>query len=392
MTDVSTRLAKRLKRQVRGKTRQSFAVTLPGFEKITAAELSSLPLSDPSLTIEHGGISLNTKLADLMQANLHLRTANRLLMRIGQFKAENFAALEKRLQHIPWELFFCRNHNVQIKASCQRSRLYHRHAIAQRVSQSIARRRELMLPGPDKRFDQAVYVRVHNNRLTFSLDSSGKPLYKRGLKGHSGPAPLRETMAAAVLQLAQYNPLKPLIDPMCGAGSFSLEAAMMLKNMPAGLHRQFALESWPAFQPKQLDYFRQIAHDNLIHVTTPTIHASDSNMNAVNALLRSVQDHHLSDALTVQKKNFFDIDPSRLTSERGLVVLNPPYGIRLGQPHRRDSFYSELVGKLKDCYRGWCVALLIPPNALKRIRPLRLKSLQLNHGGLTVYLCHGRLS
>jgi putative N6-adenine-specific DNA methylase len=391
LTDATPAFAKRVKRQVSGKFRQSFIVTAPGLEKLTAAKLSTLPISDPLLTIQYGGISFNTKLKDVMLANLHLRTANRILLRLVKFNVDNFYTLEKKLADFPWELFLYQNQDVSINVTCRQSRLYHSKAVSQRVYQSIIERQKFMVPGSNNLSHQTLFVRINNNRLILSLDSSGEPLYKRGLKGHGGTAPLRETLAVAILQIAGYDPKKPLVDPMCGVGSFSLEAAMIAKKMAAGLHRKFAFESWPAFQSKQWEYLKQNAQKSVIQLPQPTIFASDHDQRATNALSDSIKKHHLTDVINVTTKDFFELTPEDCTSRKGLVVLNPPYGIRLGINHSPDRFFPKIIHKLKSDYKGWRIALLAPQNTSKKMRPFFLKSFDFFHGGLTIRLLYGKI-
>ena len=391
MTGKHTAFAKRIKRQVSGKLRECFVVTTLGFEKLVKADLATLPLSNPKSKIQPGGICFQGKLADLMLANLHLRIATRILMRLDTFKAENFFELSRKLAAIPWELFLYRNQPVTIKVTSHHSRLYHSQAVAMRINQSISDRQMAMRPCATKLSDQKLFIRILKNRLTLSLDSSGEALYKRGLKPHGGLAPLRETFAAAILKLAGYHQDKPLLDPMCGTGSFSLEAAMIAKKIAPGLQRQFAFSRWPAFQPKRWTYFLNEAQSTIVQRNHPTIFASDNDQKTTDTLLDCVKKHKLKDAIEVQNKNFFDLKPNDWTRRKGLVVINPPYGLRLNKGSNINLFLSELIDKLASDYKGWQVALLVPHQEANRMRPLALKTYRLIHGGLNVLLFYGRI-
>ena len=391
MTGKHTAFAKRIKRQVNGKLRECFVVTTLGFEKLVEAELATLPLSNPDSKIQPGGICIQGKLADLMLANLHLRIATRILMRLDTFKAEGFFELSRKLAAIPWELYLYRNQTVTVKVTSHHSRLYHSQAVAKRISQSISDRQTAMMPGATKLSDQKLFIRILKNRVTLSLDSSGESLYKRGLKPHGGLAPLRETFAAAILKLAGYHQDKPLLDPMCGTGSFSLEAAMIAKKIAPGLQRQFAFSHWPAFQPKRWTYLLNEAQSAIVQRNHPTIFASDDDQKTTDTLLDCVKKDKLKDTIAVQNKNFFDLKPSDWTRHKGLVVINPPYGLRLNKGLNINLFLSELVDKLSSDYKGWRVALLVPHHAANRIRPLALKTYRLIHGGQNVLLFYGRI-
>lgn len=392
MTDENPAFKKRVKRQVSGKSRECFVATAPGFEKLAGTELTTLPLSDTSIKIQPGGVSFNGKLIDLMHANLHLRIANRILMRLVTFRAEGLYELQRKLTHIPWEIYLHQGQNVNIHVTSRHSRLYHSKAIAQRINQSITDRQMTMVSGPGHRSNQQIFVRLLNNRVTISIDSSGDPLFKRGLKNHGGTAPLRETLAAAVLQIAGYSPEMPLLDPMCGSGSFSIEAAMMAKNMAAGMHRQFAFTDWPAFQPKRWAHLNKVARHMVTRLPHPTIIASDKSSKAVNSLSNCISTHHLADAVQVRKMDFFDLKPMDWTHQKGLLVLNPPYGVRLSKEQDTNAFFSKLAHKLRNDFGGWQVALLVPESAAKRTRQLALKSFRIVHGGLTIFLFFGKIS
>ncbi len=392
MTEERPAHFKRIKRHVIGKHRECFVIAVPGLEKLAGDELSSLPLSAPSHHTQSGGVHFDGNLADVMAVNLHHRTGIRVLMRLQTFKVEGLAQLQRKLAAVPWELYLYRGQKTHIHVTSRHSRLYHSHAISQRISQSIAAKQAEMLPPSSDPTEQHLFVRLVDNRLTLSIDTSGDPLYKRGLKQHGGAAPLRETLAAAVLKMAGFTPNTPLIDPMCGTGSFALEAAMVAKNMAPGLKRQFAFTGWPAFQPKRWRYLRQAALQKVSQVAHTNIFASDDDENAVIALNDCLKIHNLTDAAGVRKKNFFDIMPADLPSRKGLVVLNPPYGVRLGQPNDIKNFWSQLARKLALDFKKWRVAVLTPPSVVKNVRPLSLKSFRFSHGGLNIYLFWGMIN
>ncbi len=392
MTEAKQAHFKRIRRQVIGKHRECFLIALPGLEKLTGNELSTIHISKPDYQIQSGGVRFDGNLADVMSVNLYHRTGIRVLMRLGTFKVEGLSQLQRKLTEIPWELFLYRGQNAHVQVTSRHSRLFHSDAIAQRISQSIAgKQAEMPCPSSDP-IDQHLFVRLINNRLTLSLDTSGAPLYKRGLKQHGGAAPLRETLAAAILKTADYSPNRPLLDPMCGTGSFALEAAMISKNMAPGLKRHFAFSGWPAFQPKRWRYLQQSALQKVEQIKHANIFASDFDEKAVINLNNCLKIHNLTDAVRVQRKNFFDILPTDLPAQKGLVVLNPPYGVRLGQPDDIKYFWPQLARKLTTDFRGWRVAMLIPSYAVKTIRPLALKSFRLNHGGINIYLFWGMIS
>ena len=274
-------LTKRIKRHVIGRRRDYFAVTTPGFESLCLNELQSSVPDHQEASADTGGVAFKGRLQECYLANLNLRTANRILMRIETVDATSFSQLQKKLSDIPWELFLKVDQVLQTHATTRHCRLYHTGAISERILKSIEARkknREFMVSDEKSpSLTQNIYVRGVDDRFTVSIDSSGESLYKRGLKQHTGTAPLRETLAAASLSLAGYSGKEPLIDPMCGAGTYSLEAALMVKKIPPGWFREFAFMQWPAYRTKRFEYLKRHFEDDFVQPDKPVIFASDKN-------------------------------------------------------------------------------------------------------------------
>ena len=387
---------KRLKRHVVGRVREYFAVTAPGLEKLCRQELEALPLSAKEMRETTGGVSFNGRLADCFAANLHLRTANRVLMRIDEFKAPGFGRFEQKIAGIPWEIFLPCGSPVTIRVTTRHCRLHHSQALAERVTDGVRRRladHAPQVPAAGKaQPPQRIFLRGVDDRFVVSLDSSGDNLYRRGIKTRGAAAPLRETLAAAVLKIAGYVPGEPLIDPMCGAGTFSLEAAMAAMNMPAGRFRNFAFETWPAFQPQRWAFIRTEAEKAETVPSKPMIFASDRQGAAVNRLSRIVHQFDFSGAVTVSRSDFFEVSPSGLSGLPGLVVVNPPYGRRLGTRQESREMVVRICRHLQSAYKGWKYALLVPE---KRVAEKILKSgmaTTIAHGGLKLTLLTGKIS
>ncbi len=242
-------LSKRIKRHVIGRRHNFFVATSPGFEPVCLQELLKLKPAASEACVTPGGVEFEGRLDDCYLANLNLRSANRILMRIHTFKSSNFRKLEKKLGDIPWELYLHAGRVPKVHVSTKHCRLRHSGAITERFRTTIAaqlsRFESVKKITKIASAEQNIYVRGIDDRFTVSIDSSGDLLYKRGLKKHAGKAPLRETLAAAALLLAGYDGRDPLLDPMCGSGTFSLEGALMAKRIPAGWLRDFAFMGWP---------------------------------------------------------------------------------------------------------------------------------------------------
>lgn len=382
---------KRLRRHVTGRARDYYVVTTPGFETLCHRELVGLGLDRRAMTVESGGISFRGRLVDCQRANLNLRTATRVLMRVDSFTATNLRRLEKNADRIAWELFFSAGGLPGMKVSSHRSRLYHTAAIAQMITGSIERRlmqegRALPVAVP-----QTLFVRVVEDRFTLSLDSSGDPLYKRGFKPGPARAPIRETLAAAMLMSAAYDPRRPLVDPMSGSGTFSLEAAMLAKQIPPGINREFAFMGWPAYIENQWTFLKREAESKVQELERPRIFASDMDPGACEHLTQTIVRNGLSDAIAVGQKDFFDCRADHYGNHPGLVVINPPYGIRLGSYRQADDLFTAICRHLKAYFYGWTVALITPNHELARQVPFASRHLPMIHGGLKLSLVIGAI-
>lgn len=384
-------LERQIKRHIIGARHACYATTLPGFETICRQELAALLNTLEIEKTDTGGVAFNGRLTDLYLANLHLRTAGRILLRIDAFKATNFSQLVKKTAGMAWARYLPSGAVPACKVATHRSRLYHSQAVHQRITEAIAGYWQSMGIIAGEGMGQTLYVRIQNDQVTLSLDSSGANLYQRGLKRHGGKAPLRETTAAAILLAAGYGPEMPLMDPMCGAGTFSLEAALMVKAKAPGMQRDFAFMQWPAFKPPQWRHLKKEAMQTEQSPPQPLIWASDASHQACTDLNRCTEAHGLQDTVRVRPIDFFDLNPAAIHSDPGLVVLNPPYGRRLSPQGQLKNFYRQLSNKLKRDYVGWRVALLAPKGLLDNTFLASLKSRRLMHGGLTLTLVTGRL-
>ncbi|MGW8188174.1 MAG: THUMP domain-containing class I SAM-dependent RNA methyltransferase [Desulfobacterales bacterium] len=374
-----------------------FAAVSPGLEPLCLRELKALSLAPSEGRTAEGGVSFNGRLSDGYLANLCLRTANRVLMRIAAFTASNFFTLEKKLAAIPWELYLYPGQPLRFNVTSRHSRLYHGVAIAERFQKVItARWVEVGVdpkPNHSAAFRQRLFIRVVDDRFAVSLDSSGYSLYRRGLKKQVTAAPLRETIAAAMLMLAGYSPPEPLIDPMCGAGSFSLEAAMQARNIPAGWFRDFAFSGWPAFAltHRRWKHIKDQCAQRIVDTGNAAIFAADIDPQACRALEENAANCGLSASIAVSNRDFFDLTPREFGIAPGLLIINPPFGRRMGSLKQSDALFQDLCKRLKAVWSGWRVAMVVPrKNLLKQI-PFPFSVQGIRHGGLRLYLTTGGL-
>ena len=389
-----TSLSKRIKRHVVGRIRSYFAVTAPGAEMLCWRELTALPLSVQDAQVVTGGVEFKGNLQDCYLANLHLRTANRILLRIHNFKASSFGQLETKAAEIPWELYLPFECTLQIHATTRHCRLYHTDAIGERLRQCISKC-GITTDGKGQKGGisngQKLFVRCVDDQFTISIDSSGEHLHKRGLKIHTGRAPLRETTAAAALMTAGYRGPGPVIDPMCGAGTFSLEAALIAKHIPPGWFREFAFMGWPSFRPQKWEYLKRSCEAQFADSRKPAIFASDKDPTACRRLAQRLAENCLDDVIQVVNQDFFELRPDDLTDRSGLVAINPPYGKRLENPSLSEQLFISICDRLKQEYNGWKVILIAPDRHLANKVPFRLEAYPFFHGGLRPVLMIGTI-
>lgn len=386
-------LEKQIRRHVVAQRHPFFAQSAPGFEAVCRHELHGLLPAIGDEVVARGGIAFTGHLLDLYRANLHLRTAGRLLLRIAEFRATNFEQLALKTGSITWAWYLPWGTLPRCRVTTHHSRLFHSGAVAVRIVDAIDRYWRLQGVAATPVPCQTLFVRMENDRAMLSLDSSGEHLYRRGVKHHRARAPLRETLAAAILLQAGYRPDMPLLDPMCGAGTFSLEAALMAKNMAPGLLREFAFTQWPAFRPRQWNHLKTEAQGACRRLSRPLIMASDIDRTACSDLHDCVDRHGLTDAVHVSCRDFFDLKPGDDCGDlrEGLVVLNPPYGLRLKAGRQVSALFRGIGLKLRTDFKGWNAAVLVPRPDLARHLPSQFTRTPFTHGGLAMLLMSGRI-
>lgn len=378
-------------------TLRCFAVASPGTEALVAAELRALPGAAQvrDVTEQPGGVEWSGDLATLYRANLHLRVASRILLRLGTVRATRFDELRRALAALPWRRFAPLDRTVPllVTASAQRCRLIHTGALAERAALAIgdaglevspirAEQAEALLP---ETVVLRVLLRGEADRFEVSVDTSGALLHLRGYRQDVTPAPLRETLAAALLLQAGFRGDEPLCDPMCGSGTLLLEAALLAKRRAPGLAsgRAFALQHWPGFDPGL--WRRLVDEARALERPLPRglIFGADRDPQAVQAALANARRAGLQDQVPIEVA---DVLRSRLPEgPPGLVLCNPPYGRRLGGPELSRLYRG--LGRFARSRPGWRLALLTTnPELAAQAGPLAARH-RLRNGGLLVHLC-----
>ncbi len=383
----SKALERRIRQHVIAAEHDFFAVVQPGFEKTACGELSGMGIH-PSGMLE-GGLEFSGRLETCYRVNIASRTVTRVLMRLADFHAENERVLSRRISSIPWELYLPAQGTIGINASSSSSRLYHTGLIAEAVEKGIRTRcTEYGIdPSYDSEFTQRIYVRIHDNRCTVSLDTTGEPLYRRGRKRYVSTAPLRETLASLILAEASFTEYPVLFDPMCGSGTFSLEAGEFMAGILPGMGRDFPFIRWPAFRPAAFNHMvKKLVEEHLPAPCPERIIAWDHDENAANIALRNIREAGLWGRVTVEKKDFL-IDVPEIPSDKPLlIIMNPPYGRRLDDGKIK-SLYGKIGEVIRQRYPEAGFAILVPGEEYESILGLTWdRKILFFNGGIPVGL------
>lgn len=342
-------------------------VTAPGLEAVTRAELQALGIATGNE--EAGAIAVTLTARDLYRANLHLRTASRVTVRLADFKALTFADVEKHARKVAWGTVVRAGSRVRFKVTCKKSRLYHSDAVAQRLMDAL----QLRVPGvvtvggiedEDEGGDEQLFIaRVFHDRVTLSADSSGPLLHRRGYRQALSKAPLRETLAAGMLLGAGWQGDTPLIDPMCGSGTIAIEGALIARRIAPGLRRRFAFEHWPTFEAAAWKAVRWEAEQDVLPASPVPIAASDRDAGALTAARSNAERAGVAADIVFEQKAVSALDAGPVP---GLVALNPPYGVRVGDKGPLRNLFAQLGNVLRAKAPGWTLAMLSADRDLER--------------------------
>ena len=330
MTNI-TPLDKRIKRQIIAKEHLFFAIVQPGFEEIAKSELEGLGINSFEPYIE-GGVEFNSKLNGCYTTNIQSRTINRILIRLTKFKAENFTKLKRRIAEFSWELYFTNDVNIKFSTYSKRSRLYHTDGIEEECLQGIKEKlNEYNINiSESSGNEQTVHIRIVDDICTISLDTTGDLLYKRGNKTLTSAAPIRETLAALILKASNIKKYETVIDPMCGSGTFSLEANDIFQDNYPNINRNFPFKYWPSFKQNNYDHLTKKIKEN--STSQPVrILASDINQKTLEIAEGNFQ--NIADSnIELSLRDFYDNSSTyKSNNSETFIVMNPPYGKRIDQ-------------------------------------------------------------
>lgn len=294
------------------------AICTPGLESFLEDELSALGIKPKRGA--HGVVPFRATTRQLYVANVWLRTASRVLVRLETFRATDFAHLQLRASEIDWAPWIGDDVAPEFRVTSQKSKLYHTEGIAQRLHKIV---------GPATRGGpvQPFVVRFEKDLCTISVDTGGTPLNHRGWRSDIGIAPIRPTMAAAMLMSAGYDGSAPLADPFCGSGTIAIEAALMARSMPPGGERRFAFQTWPSFESGTWASVRGEIKSKSQPELPVVVEATDRDSLAVEITEKNAKRAGVGDAVRVEKRVVSHLEGR---TGPGWIVTNPPYGKRVG--------------------------------------------------------------
>lgn len=355
-----------------------FLVTFPGLEATLLAEVEEQGFPHPTLT--PGGVTIRGGWPEVWRANLTLRGVTRVLVRIGSFRALHLAQLDKRCRRLPWAELLRPDVPIRIDATSKGSRIYHAGAIKQRFATAL--KEDL---GIETTADAALglKIRMDDDLCTVSIDSSGETLHKRGHKEAVNKAPLRETLAALLLRHCGYTGNEPVLDPMCGSGTIPIEAAEIAAGLAPGRSRTFAFEQLACHDPAAWAALRAPTP----HPTPDLMfYGSDRDAGAIRMSQDNAQRAGVQSLTSFRHCPISDLFPPK--GPCGLVLINPPYGTRIGDKKKLLPLYRTLGQTLSTRFPGWRVALLTTEAPLAHAAglPFTTTSPPIPHGGLSVKL------
>ncbi|HEY1952981.1 MAG TPA: class I SAM-dependent RNA methyltransferase [Gemmatimonadaceae bacterium] len=379
-----------------------FASTALGLESIAAGELKSLGVRGKQ---EIGGVGFSGDLQVLYKTNLWLRTASRVLVRMGSFHASTFYELERRARKLPWREFLPADGSgpgsalgsVTVRATCRKSRLYHSDAVAERLLAAIAEvapagirmqqsiDSETAEDGEEKSATQLFVARIVHDQVEISADSSGDLLHRRGYRKEVAKAPLRETLAAAMVLASGWRSADTLLDPLCGSGTIPIEAALIARNIAPGLAREFQFTKWRGFDAHCWNETLAEARRAMV-AGALDIRGADRDAGAIEAARRNAERAGVAADVAFSvgalSNSLSALENARTSGS--WILTNPPYGVRVGDAKELRDLYSKLGAAVRD-HPGCRLGLLIPDESLAAQLHLSLRSrFDSRNGGIPV--------
>ena len=347
-----------------------------GLEMVVKNEFKDLGYED--IKVSDGKIEINCDISDIPKLNLWLRSADRILLKIGEFKAVTFEELFQQTKALPWEKWITKDGKFTVNAKAVKSTLGSLRACQSIVKKAVVEK--LKEKFNIDWFEESgpvftIQVALLKDNAVMTIDTSGPGLHKRGYREIALEAPLKETLAAALVLLSFWNKDRLLIDPMCGSGTILIEAAMIAKNIAPGLNREFASEKWPAIDQKYWRDERNHARSVIDNDSELNIFGYDIDDRAIKAARINAKNAGLESDIIFEQK---DIKELWIDKQYGIIITNPPYGERMMDFSEINKIYISIHKTLKK-KKGWSLYILTSdekfPDYFKRAKPDRVRKL-----------------
>lgn len=326
-----------------------------GLEAVVKREVQNLGYDD--ITVENGKVNFTADLRAIPKANLWLRTADRVLLKMGEFKALSFDELFERTKSLPWEEWITKDAEFTVVGKSINSKLYSVPDCQSIVKKAVV---EKLKTKYDTEWFQetgpryTIQVAILKDVATLTIDTSGGGLHKRGYRETALEAPLKETLAAAMIQLSFWNKERSLVDPFCGSGTIPIEAALIGKNIAPGLQRSFASENWPQIGEELWKEERVNALKAINQDVNLKIYASDIDEKAIKVAENNAFEAGVDDCISFEVRDMGKLD---IRDEYGVIICNPPYGERLGDERQVSQLYS-VMGRKFNRLNTWSKYIL----------------------------------
>ncbi len=342
-----------------------FAACPGGLEAALAAEFSELGIATTALA--SGGVHFQGHWKDCYRANLHSRIASRVLWRVGRARYRGEEDVFAAALALDWPAWFAVDLTIRVQVTAVRSPLRSLEFVTLRIKDAVCDRFRAAAGRRPYVDTSRPGMRIHAfftaDEVVFYLDTSGEALFKRGWRRYAVEAPLRENLAAGILRLAGWTPGTSLFDPMCGSGTFLVEAAQMAAGIAPGAGRDFAFEHLRPFQPELWESLRAAAQPSTLPAASAVIVGADSDPAAVAKARANCAEAGVAGQVQLLQGGFLEIDPP---APPGLLVTNPPYGVRVGDREALAAAYPAWGDRLKQHYAGWRACFLSADMELPR--------------------------
>ncbi|WP_352418126.1 class I SAM-dependent RNA methyltransferase [Proteiniborus sp.] len=326
-----------------------------GLEAVVKREVEQLGYK--KITVENGKVTFSCDESGIPRTNLWLRTADRVLLKMGEFKALSFEELFQGTKALPWDEWITEDGEFTVTGKSVNSKLFSVSDCQAIVKKAVVEKLKEKYKTEWFKEDGPKYtiqVSILKDIATLTIDTSGEGLHKRGYRVENVEAPIKETLAAAIVSLSYWNSNRILLDPFCGSGTIPIEAVMLGKNIAPGLQRSFASEEWPRIGATLWKEARKEAFKAINQDLDINIYASDINPKAVEAAKENAYEAGVDDCITFDVKDMSDID---IKNNYGVIICNPPYGERLGDKKEVEELYRKM-GKVFNKLDTWSIYVI----------------------------------